>query len=133
MFGGIPSPASRIMTLLRPLPSSFAINAPAKPEPTIATSHNILSISPTMIYLPQEFPRRSHEIGARVRRARPITELHFAEPHRMGLGHPQRPCLGIGFRRNDFECRRPLRIFEHIFADRLEFVRLVPGAQVPHQ
>src|SRR5262249_10286028 len=58
-------PASRIMTLLRPLPSSFAINAPAKPEPTIATSHNILSISPTMIYLPQEFPRRSHEIGAR--------------------------------------------------------------------
>jgi len=52
MFGATPAPASRMMTFLRLLPSSLAINAPAKPEPTIATSHTLGSAA--IVWLPQK-------------------------------------------------------------------------------
>ena len=71
----------------------------------------------------------TNEIADLARFACPVAKLHFAEPHGVGLGHSQRPCLGIGFRRNDLECRDPRRVFPK----RLEFSRLAPGAQIPHQ
>jgi hypothetical protein len=39
MLGCTPGPASRITTLIPFGLNSLAINAPAKPDPTIATSH----------------------------------------------------------------------------------------------
>src|SRR2546429_9505990 len=99
MLGGTPSPASRMTTsigLPRSLFSSFAINAPAKPAPTITTSHSmqdsaaIVGSSDDLIACDER-----REIA---RRTRPVAELHFAEPHRMALGHPQRPGLRVRFR-----------------------------------
>src|SRR5689334_18540169 len=126
MLGGTPAPASSTMTFLRPLPSSFAIRAPANPEPMIATSHT-RSDSAAMIGLLGD--GGPDEIFDVVRRTGPIAELHFAEAHGMRLRHPQRPCLGIGFRRDDLERRNPFRVL----AGRLQLGRLVPSAQVPHQ
>ena len=34
----------------------------------------------------------------------------------MGLGHPQCPCLSIGFRRNDLECWHPRRVLRTAFS-----------------
>src|SRR6516165_2877789 len=107
MLGGTPSPASRMTTsigLPRSLLSSFAINAPAKPAPTIATSHSmqdsaaIVGSSDDLIACDER-----REIA---RRTRPVAELHFAESHGMGLGHPQSPSLSVCLRGNDFEPRR---------------------------
>src|SRR5262245_20282146 len=98
MLGGIPAPASRMTTftgLFRSLLSSFAINAPAKPEPTIATSHTrqdsaaIVGSSGDLI---------TYESSARVWWTRPVAKLHFAETHGMGLRHPQSPRLSVCFR-----------------------------------
>src|SRR5580692_9465449 len=117
MLGGIPAPASRIMTLRWRLPSLFAIKAPAKPEPTIATSHT-LSASPAMIRLTQ-ISLTINKVVNVVRRARPITKLHLAEAHGVGLSDPQRPRLGISFRRNNLEFRSSRRVFGKLFAKRL--------------
>src|SRR5205809_5632576 len=97
MLGGTPAPASRITTstgLFRSLLSSFAINAPAKPAPTIATSHSMQD-SAAIVGSSGEL---TCESGAIARRTCPVTELHFAESHWVGLGHPQRPGLGVRFR-----------------------------------
>src|SRR6266511_1662125 len=94
MLGGTRSPASRMTTFFRALPNSFAINAPAKPAPTIATSHSMQDSAAMVGSLKNLI---ADEISASAWRARPVTELHFAESHGVSLGHPQRPSLGVGF------------------------------------
>src|SRR5258706_2219708 len=99
MLGGTCSPASRMTTsigLPRSLLSSFAINAPAKPAPTIATSHSmqdsaaIVGSSDDLI--------ACDERRAIAGRTRPVAGLHFAESHGIGLGHPHVPGLRVRFR-----------------------------------
>src|SRR6476659_2183957 len=97
MLGGTPAPASSISTFLWALPNSFAIKAPAKPEPTITTSHS-MSDAAAIVGSFVDLVALSDEVAARIGGPRPIAELHFAESHRMGLRYLQRPSLGVGFR-----------------------------------
>src|SRR5262245_5680841 len=130
MLGGIGAPASRIFTftgLLGSLLSSFAISAPAKPAPTIATSH---SMQDSAAIVGSSGQLIAYESSARTRWTRPVTELHFAESHGMRLGHPQSPRLRVRFRRNHFELG--LRLVR-CFCGFLQITWIVPGTQVPHQ
>src|SRR5215510_2078192 len=128
MLGGTPSPASRTITFFRALPNSCAINAPAKPAPTIATSHSMQDSAAAIVGSFEDLI--AYEIAARARWTRPVAELHFAESHGVGLRHPQRPSLGIRFRRNDFELgRRRTWVFHKC----LQMTWIVPSAEIPHQ
>src|SRR5258708_31465175 len=130
MFGGTPSPASRITTLLCCLASSLAIREPAKPDPTITTS-----MSSAMVQLPLRFwlwwvcRTCADEGDLLVRRTRPVAELHVAVAHWVRLSDAPQPALGIGLWRDDGVAELVLRVLRHC----LQIAGIVPDAEVPHQ
>src|SRR5262245_46613898 len=124
MFGGIPSPASRIATVLPRLASSFAISAPAKPDPTITTSKSSAAIDQFPLGLDNR-----NELSGRLRRARPVSELHVAVSHGMGLCDAPQPALRIGLRRYD----RGKGFLLGIRSDLFQIPGLIPGAEIPHE
>src|SRR6476661_8480202 len=127
MFDITQAPASRIMTDFLALPSSWAIKAPAKPDPTIPASHSTSALV-AIAGLLRECSHLSDVFNKLGRVPRPVAERQLTESHRMSPSHLQSPALCVCFRRNDLESRRrnlPLVI--------LQLLRVVPTAQVPHQ
>src|SRR5437773_9785233 len=93
MSAGMAAPASRITTFFPALPSFLAMSAPATPEPTMTTSGSG-KIWSTMLLPPNHKRVAVGPLG-------PVTELHVAVAHRMGLCDAPDQAVLVGFRRQD--------------------------------